>query len=478
MIEAIIGLEVHVELNTQSKLFCSCSTRFGAAANSQVCPVCLGMPGTVPVLNKTAVEKAILASLCLDCTIARMGGFDRKNYFYPDMPKSYQISQVFDPIGQEGGLEIDTPDGKKRIRIRQVHLEEDAGKLVHEGETITTAKGSLVDLNRAGAPLIEIVSHPDLRNMDEAVSYLENLRSILRYGDISECRMEEGSFRCDGNISVREMGSETFNPKVEIKNMNSLKALHKALSYEIRRQSSLLEQSKRVDQETRTWDEQQEITVSMRSKEHPDYRVYPEPELGYIEVSDDWLAEIRTRIPELPQAKKQRYMKEWGLSEYDAHQLSRDQDLAQYFEKTVSFYQEPKRISNWIQAELIRLLNQEPKTIAESPVQPPQLAELVAMVDRGEISGKMGKEVLEGMYAEGKEAEEIIRSRGLRQISDDSELEKLAERVIADNPKPVEDYRKGKMKAMGFLVGQMMKATRGQANPEKANEIIKKVLDK
>jgi aspartyl-tRNA(Asn)/glutamyl-tRNA(Gln) amidotransferase subunit B len=477
MIEAVIGLEVHVALNTESKLFCSCSTRFGAEANTQVCPACLGMPGIMPVLNKKAVDKAILASLSLDCTIARLGGFDRKNYFYPDMPKSYQISQVFDPIGQEGTLEIDTPDGKKKIRIRQIHLEEDAGKLVHEGDSITSAKGSLVDLNRAGAPLIEIVSHPDIRNADEAVSYLENLRAILRYGDVSECRMEEGSFRCDGNISVREAGSDVFNPKVEIKNMNSMKALHKALMYEIKRQSEMLKQGKRVDQETRTWDEQKEITLSMRSKEFPDYRVYPEPELGYIEVSDEWLTEIRTKVPELPQAKKQRYMTAWDLSEYDAHQLSREQDLARYFEETVELYPEPKKISNWIQAELMRLLNNDQKGISESPVQPQHLAQLIQKLDQGVISGKMAKEVLEGMYAEEKDAETIIHSRGLSQISDDTELETVAGQIIADNPKPVADYRGGKTKAMGFLVGQMMKATRGQANPDKANDILKKLLD-
>ncbi len=477
MIEAVIGLEVHVALNTKSKLFCSCSTRFGADANSQVCPVCLGMPGVMPVLNRKAVEKAILASLSLDCTIARLGGFDRKNYFYPDMPKSYQISQVFDPIGQEGKLVINTPNGKKRIRIRQIHLEEDAGKLVHEGDTITTAKGSLVDLNRAGAPLIEIVSHPDIRNADEAVSYLENLRAILRYGEVSECRMEEGSFRCDGNISVRETGSNVLNPKVEIKNMNSLKALHKALSYEIKRQSELLSKGKRVVQETRTWDEQKEVTVSMRSKEHPDYRVYPEPELGYIEVSDAWLAKIQASLPELPQAKMERYMDEWGLSAYDAQQLSKEQDLACYFEKTVEHYPEPKKISNWIQAELVRLLNNDQIGIADSPVEPHHLARLIEKVDQGAISGKMGKEVLEGMYKEGKDAEAIIQSRGLSQISDDSELEKIAADIITNHPKPVSDYRNGKAQAMGFLVGQMMKATRGQANPEKANEIIRKLLD-
>jgi aspartyl-tRNA(Asn)/glutamyl-tRNA(Gln) amidotransferase subunit B len=477
MIEAVIGLEVHVALNTESKLFCSCSTRFGAAANSQVCPVCLGMPGIMPILNQKAVEKAILASLSLDCTVARLGGFDRKNYFYPDMPKSYQISQVFDPIGQEGRLAIDTFDGEKQIRIRQIHLEEDAGKLVHEGDSITSAKGSLVDLNRAGAPLIEIVSHPDIRNADEAVNYLENLRAILRYGDISECRMEEGSFRCDGNISVRETGSAVLNPKVEIKNMNSLKALHKALSYEIKRQSDLLSAGKRVVQETRTWDEQKEVTISMRSKEHPDYRVYPEPELGYIEVSDVWLAEIQARIPELPHDKMERFMSEWDLSEYDAQQLSKDHDLACYFEKTVEHYPEPKKISNWIQAELMRLLNNDQVSIAESPVQPHHLAQLVQKVDQGFISGKMGKEVLEGMYKERKDADAIIESRGLSQISDNSELEKIAEQIIANNPKPVNDYRSGKAQAMGFLVGQMMKATRGQANPEKANEIIRKLLD-
>ncbi len=477
MIEAVIGLEVHVELSTESKLFCSCSTSFGAEANTQVCPVCLGMPGAMPVLNKKAVDKAIMASLSLDCQIARLGGFDRKNYFYPDMPKSYQISQVFDPIGQEGSLEIETEQGAKRIRIRQIHLEEDAGKLVHDGDTITTARGSLVDLNRSGVPLIEIVSHPDIRSADEAVSYLENLRAILRYGDVSECRMEEGSFRCDGNISVREAGTDVLHAKVEIKNMNSTKALHKALLYEIKRQSALFQKGKRVIQETRTWDETKEITVSMRSKEFPDYRVYPDPELGYIEVDDAWLGEIRDAMPELPAAKRARYMSQWDLSEYDAYQLSREKDMALYFEAAVAVYPEPKKICNWIQAELIRMLRSTNTAVTESPVSPAHLAQLVQRIDAGTISGKMGKDVLEIMYCERKDPDAVIREKGYSQISDDQALEDVARTIIADHPKPVDDFRSGKKQAMGFLVGQMMKATKGQANPEKANEILRKLMD-
>ncbi len=477
MVEAVIGLEVHVELKTRSKLFCSCSTKFGSEANSQVCPVCLGLPGTVPALNKQAVEHAVLACLSLQCEITEQGGFDRKNYYYPDMPKSYQISQVFSPIGKEGELTIDTAHGEKMIRIRQIHLEEDAGKLVHEGDNIASAPDSLVDLNRSGAPLIEIVSYPDIRNSDEAVAYLENLRSILRYVNVSDCRMEEGSFRCDGNISVREEGSSTYNPKVEIKNMNSLKALQKALDYEIDRQTDLLNNNERVMQETRTWDDQKEMTVHMRSKEAPDYRVFPDPELGLLKVDESWKSRISKRIPELPAEKKRRYKEQWSLSDYDAYILSRDKNLAAFYEQAVEHYHQPKKISNWIQAELLRLLNAERKEADDSPVLPEQLANLVALIDQGEISGKMGKEVIEIMYEERKDPRKVIEERGLSQISDDSALEEIAEQIVEQNPKPVQDYRDGKKKAMGFLVGQMMKATKGQANPKKANEILREVLE-
>ncbi len=476
MYEAVIGLEVHIELKTDSKIFCSCSTAFGAAPNSQVCPVCLGMPGALPVLNKRVLEFAILAGLSTNCKITRFGRLDRKNYFYPDMPKAYQVSQADFPICRDGYIEIETTKGSKRIRIRQSHIEEDAGKLVHEGDTISCATGSLVDLNRAGVPLIEIVSYPDIKTADEAIAYLDNLKAIIQYLGISDCKMEEGSLRCDGNISVRLAGTDQLNPKTEVKNVNSFKTLHKALEYEAARQIKLMQKGERVLQETRTWDEAKGITISMRSKEDPDYRFFTDTELPNIRVDDDWLNKLKQKIPELPQEKKKRFIRDYKLPEYDAEVLTKDKDLGSLFDEVLEEYHDPKKLSNWIMAEYLRLINVHQLSIADSPIEPKGFAELLELVDQGKISGKIAKEVFEEMFASGKAPGEIIQKKGLVQISDEWQLKELAKRIIADNPKSVEDYRGGQKKAIGFLMGQVMKETKGQANPQLVNKILKKML--
>jgi aspartyl-tRNA(Asn)/glutamyl-tRNA(Gln) amidotransferase subunit B len=478
MYEAVIGLEVHVELKTDSKIFCGCSTRFGSEANSQVCPVCLGMPGILPVLNKKAVEYAMLAGLSLNCEITKYCHMDRKNYYYPDMPKGYQISQVKRPLCTNGYVEIDTSDGTKKIGIKQIHLEEDAGKLVHQGDTISQSQSSLVDLNRAGVPLIEIVSNPDIRTPEEAVAYLDNLKAIIQYLGVSDCKMEEGSLRCDGNISIRPKGSTGFGPKTEIKNLNSFKALQKALEYEIRRQTRIMEKGEKVVQETRTWDETKEKTASLRNKEYPDYRAFPDPELVYIEIDENWINQVKAKIPELPQAKKKRFIDELGLPAYDAEILTKDRELAGFFEETLKSYKDAKKISNWIMAEYLKLLNANQVTVADSRIKPKALADLLGLIDKGTISNKIAKEVFDEMFSTGKEPQTIIKEKGLSQISDEGALNSIIEKVVANNPKSVEDYQNGKDKALGFLVGQVMKETRGQANPQLVNKLIKENLMK
>ncbi|MBS3971344.1 MAG: Asp-tRNA(Asn)/Glu-tRNA(Gln) amidotransferase subunit GatB [Clostridia bacterium] len=478
MYEAVIGLEVHVELKTESKIFCGCSTRFGAQANSQVCPICLGMPGILPRLNKQAAEHAMLACLSLNCDITRHGRLDRKNYYYADMPKGYQVSQVHSPIGLRGHVEIETEEGTKKIGIRQIHLEEDAGKLVHEGETISVAQGSLVDLNRTGLPLIEIVSDPDIRTPEEAVAYLDSLKAVLQYIGVSDCKMEEGSLRCDGNISVRLKGSTEFGPKAEIKNLNSFKSLQKSLEYEINRQIKTLQKGEKVVQETRTWDENKEITLSLRNKEFPDYRVFADPELGYIEIDDAWLEAVKARVPELPRAKRQRFIEKLGLPAYDAEILTKDKELAGFFEETLKYYLDAKKLSNWIMAEFMKLLNASQSTPSQSLVKPEDLASLLKNIDKGEISHKIAKSVFDEMFFTGKKPEEIIKEKGYAQISDQGQLQAIVEKVVAGNPKSVEDYYNGKEKALGFLVGQIMKETKGQANPQLVNDLIKEHLAK
>lgn len=475
--ETVIGLEVHVELKTNTKIFCSCSTEFGAAPNSHVCPVCLGLPGVLPVLNRKVVEYGIKAALALNCRIAEFSKFDRKNYYYPDLPKNYQISQYDLPLATDGYLEIDVDGRPKRIRIVRVHLEEDAGKLVHQG-TISTTTYSLVDYNRTGVPLIEIVSGPDLNSPEEARAYLEKLKAIIQYTGVSDCKMEEGSLRCDANVSVRPVGSREFGTKTEIKNMNSFKALQRALAYEVQRQIEVLEEGGRVVQETRTWDETKGITLPMRSKEEAhDYRYFPEPDLVPLVIEREWVEEIRASLPELPDQRKRRYIEEFKLPAYDAGVITASRELADFFEACVGFYPHPKTVSNWVMGDLSRLLNASNMEVTECPVTPKQLAGLLELIDRGTISGKIAKVVFEEMFATGKDAEAIVREKGLVQITDESAIAAVVDEVIAANPKSVADYKKGKDRALGFLVGQVMKVTKGKANPQLVNRLLKERLD-
>jgi len=475
--EAVIGLEVHAELKTKSKIFCSCSTEFGAEPNTQVCPVCLGLPGTLPVLNKKVVEYAIKAALALNCKIAEYSKFDRKNYFYPDLPKNYQISQYDLPIATDGYLTINIDGKEKRIGITRLHMEEDAGKLVHSNDDISRADYSLVDFNRAGVPLIEIVSKPDIRTPEEARIYLEQLKAILQYTDVSDCKMQEGSLRCDANVSVRPKGSSEFGTKTELKNMNSFKALQKALEYEINRQIELLEKGLSVVQETRTWNEQKGITETLRSKEEAhDYRYFPEPDLVPLVISRDWVEEIRKSLPELPSERKQRLIRDYGLPEYDAEVITRSKALADFYDECVKIYDNPKEISNWVMGELLRLLNANNMEVEDSPIKPKDLVELLELQNKGIISGKIAKQVFDEMFETGKDAETIVNEKNLVQINDANEIEKIVDKVMEENPKSVEDYRNGKERALKFLVGQVMKETKGKANPQLVNEILKKKL--
>jgi aspartyl-tRNA(Asn)/glutamyl-tRNA(Gln) amidotransferase subunit B len=474
--ETVIGLEVHVELKTNTKIFCDSSTEFGAEPNTHVCPVCLGLPGVLPVLNRQVLEFGIRAALALNCEVARFSKFDRKNYYYPDLPKNYQISQYDLPLAQWGHLDIETGQGTKRIGITRIHMEEDAGKLVHQG-TIATTPYSLVDYNRTGVPLLEIVSEPDLRSTDEAKAYLEKIKSIIQYTGVSDCKMEEGSLRCDANISLRPTGSTVLGTKAEIKNMNSFKALYKALEYEVKRQISTLQQGGRIVQETRTWDEAKGVTLSMRSKEEAqDYRYLPDPDLVPMVIERELVARIKADLPELPDARRQRYVTEFGLSPYDAMVLTDTRELADYFEKCVTLYPNAKTVGNWVMGDLSRLVNIAHLDIIDCPVRPHQLAAMLKMIDDGTISGKIAKTVFEEMFATGKDPVAIVKEKGLVQITDEGALDAIVEQVLSGNPKSVEDYRAGKEKALGFLVGQVMKATRGKANPELVNRLLKSKL--
>jgi len=476
--EAVIGLEVHVELKTNTKIFCSCSTEFGGDPNSHVCPVCLGLPGVLPVLNKKVVDYAIKAALALNCEVAEYCKFDRKNYYYPDLPKNYQISQYDLPLAKNGFLEIEIDGQVKRIGITRIHMEEDAGKLVHQGNLAVTPY-SLVDYNRTGVPLIEIVSEPDIRTPEEARLYLEKLKAIIQYTGISDCRMEEGSLRCDANVSVRPKGQKEFGTKTEIKNMNSFKALQKALEYEISRQIEVLEEGGRIIQETRMWDEGRQITLSMRSKEEAhDYRYFPEPDLAPVVIDQEWLNEIRSTLPELPDARKKRFVEQYGLTPYDAHVLTLTRELADYYEEAAYGYDNPKAVANWVINELLRLLNAAGKEITECPIKPAQIAKMLTLLDKGTISSKIAKTVFEEMFTSGKDPEVIVKEKGLVQITDLGELEAVVEKVIASNPKAVEDFKNGKDKAIGFLVGQIMKETRGRANPDAVNQLLRDKLAK
>ncbi len=468
--ETIIGLEVHVELLTKTKIFCGCSTEFGKEPNSHCCPICLGMPGALPLMNRSVVEYAAKAGLALNCDIAELSRFDRKNYFYPDLPKAYQISQYYIPLARNGYIEIEPNGQKKRIGIRIMHMEEDAGKLIHEEGSAY----SLVDLDRAGVPLVEIVSEPDMRSAEEAWLYLNNLKTILSYIEVSDCKMEEGSLRCDINISLRPEGSKEFGTKVEIKNLGSFRAVRRAIEYEEKRQKEILENGGSITQETRRWDEAQGFTTFMRGK--VENRYSPEPNLAPIIIKDDWKEEIRSKIPELPNARKARFMQEYSLPEYDASVITASKILANFYEECVKYYHDPKVVSNWVMVELMSILNETGQGIKNLKFTPKQLSDMLVMIDKGTISGKIAKDVFRDMFETGKSPEDIVKEKGLIQISDEAELESIAQKVIDNNPKSVQDYKNGKQKALGFLVGQIMKETKGKANPQMVNTILIRLL--
>ncbi len=476
--EVVIGCEVHVELKTKTKIFCSCPTDFGGAPNTHVCPVCLGLPGTLPVLNKKVLEYAIKAGLAMNCEIAHFSKFDRKNYFYPDLTKAYQISQFDLPICKNGYIDIETSQGAKRIGITRIHMEEDAGKLVHQGATITTSAGSLADYNRAGVPLIEIVSEPDMRSAEDVMAFLTNLKAIIEYTGVSDARMEQGSLRCDVNLSLRPVGQEVFGTRAEIKNLNSFRAVERVVKYEIERQTEILEAGGKVVQETRTWDDGKGITLSLRSKEDSDeYRYFPDPDLTPIIVTDAYIEELRASLPEMPQVKRQRMMEEDGLPAYDAGVITASKALADFYDGVHAHYNDTKKISNWIMVELLAKVNAEGIELADVKIRPEQMAALLKLIDAGEISGKIAKKVFGEMFATGKDAEAIIKEQGLVQISDEGALKEMVAAVVEANPKSVEDYKAGKKKAMGFLVGQIMKASKGQANPAVINQLLTEKLD-
>ena len=473
--EAVIGLEIHAELLTSSKIFCGCATTFGVPPNTQVCEVCLGMPGTLPVLNRRALEFALKMALATDCRINPESVFARKNYFYPDLPKGYQISQYELPLAEHGFLDIRVNGGGKRIGITRIHLEEDAGKLIHSEHRPV----SFVDFNRTGVPLIEIVSEPDMRTPEEAVEYFKGLRNILLYLEICDGNMEEGSLRCDANISLRPVGQSAFGTKAELKNMNSFRFVRQALEYEIKRQRALLDAGKEIVQETRLWDPAQGQTISMRGKEEAhDYRYFQDPDMVPVRIETAWLESLRASLPELPTARSKRFQEQYGLPEYDAEVLTGDKALADYFEACVKAFPQPKVVSNWIMVELLRELKKEEAGLAACRITPEALARLLVLVDKGTISASQAKKVFEEMWASGKEPEAIVKEKGLEQISDTGALEAAAQAIINAHPKEVADYRAGKTKVMGFFVGQLMRQTKGQANPQMANEIFQRLLEK
>ncbi len=477
--EAVIGLETHCQLATETKIFSSSRTEFGADPNTHIDPVCVGLPGTLPVLNQKVLEYAVRAGVALNCTIARYSKFDRKQYFYPDLPKNYQISQYDLPIAEHGHIEVQLEDGTtKRIGITRLHMEEDAGKLVHAGaERLAGSSYSLVDYNRAGVPLVEIVSEPDIRTAEEAAAYAEEIRSIVRYIGVGDGNMQEGSLRCDVNISIREVGTEAFGTKVEIKNMNSFSAIQKAIEYEFKRQVKAIETGEEIVQETRLWNENTQRTTSMRKKEgSSDYRYFPEPDLLPIRVSDAQL-EAWSKLPELPAAKRDRYVADFGLSVYDTRYLSDDKDTAAYFEACVDAGADPKAAANWIMSDIAKYLNDSKLTYPEISLQPKTLAELISLIDEGTISSKIAKEILPELLSEGGSAKALVEAKGLTQISDTGALESQIDEILAANPGQVEQYKAGKTKLLGFFVGQLMKKTQGRADPQLANKLIAQKLN-
>jgi len=474
--EPVIGLEVHVQLATATKIFCGCPTSFGAQPNSNVCPVCLGLPGALPVLNRAAVEMAIQAALALNCRVRPVSRFARKNYFYPDLPKGYQISQYEEPLAEHGWVEIQVDGAPKRIGITRVHMEDDAGKSIHDGFR-DSARYTYVDLNRSGTPLIEIVTEPDMRGSQEAYDFLTGLKQTLEFLNVSTCDMEKGHLRCDANVSVRLKGAKQFGTKAEVKNLNSFRFLKLALDHEIARQVAILESGGAIPQETRLFNPDTGETASMRSKEHAhDYRYFPEPDLAPLRVAEAWLDEIRSRMPELPVRKRARFMESYGLSPYDADVLTANRSIAEYYERAAAAAGEPKAAANWVMGDLMGALNQEGRQIADSPVSPERLGELVALIHKGGISGKIAKEVFVKMFASGERAPAIIEREGLKQISDTGALEQIVDQVLQQNAKQVEQYKSGKATVLGFLVGQVMKASRGQANPVVVNGLLKSKL--
>ncbi len=471
--QMVVGLEVHVELSTKSKIFCSCTTEFGGEPNTHVCPVCSGMPGVLPVLNKKVVDFAIRAGLATNCEITRYNKFDRKNYFYPDLPKAYQVSQLYLPICRNGKVEIEVNGDKKFIGIHEIHMEEDAGKLVHDPWDDCT----LVDYNRCGVPLLEIVSEPDFRSADEVIAYLTKLRETMMYLGVSDCKMQEGSMRADVNISVMPVGSNKFGTRTEMKNMNSFKAIYRAINYESQRQIELLEAGGVVTQETRRWDDNKDASFAMRSKENAqDYRYFPEPDLLPIEISEDWINDTLKNMPELPEAKRARYISEFGLSEYDASVITAERQIAYIFEEATAICNKPKEVCNYVMGELMRLMSETSTLAEELEIDPKKIAEIIELVSDGKINRTAAKEVFEAVFRDNAEPAKYIEEHDLAMVDNSDEVERIVAYVIASNPKSIEDIRSGKAKARGFLVGQTMKALKGKANPQTVNKILDEKL--
>ena len=473
--ETVIGLEVHVELATKTKIFCGCSTAFGGRPNSHTCPVCTGMPGSLPVLNKRVLEHAVAVGLATNCAITRYCKFDRKNYFYPDNPQNYQISQLYLPICRNGYVEIETEQGAKKIGIHEIHMEEDAGKLVHDD----WADCSLVDYNRSGVPLIEIVSEPDMRSADEVIAYLEKLRMTIQYLGASDCKLNEGSMRADVNLSVREVGASEFGTRTEMKNLNSFKAIARAIEGERARQIELLEDGKKVVQETRRWDDNKEYSYAMRSKEDAqDYRYFPDPDLTPIVISDEWIQKIKDSEPEFQEQKAARYEKEFDIPAYDISILTASKKMADLFEQTVSLGANPKKASNWLMGETMRLLKEKEMEPEDITFAPENLAKLIALADKGTINSTVAKDVFEVVFTENTDPEQYVKEHGLGTVSDEGALRETIEKIVEENPQSVADYQAGKKKAIGFLVGQTMKAMQGKANPGMVNQILTEILDR
>lgn len=472
--ETVMGLEVHVELSTKSKIFCSCTTEFGGAPNTHCCPVCTGMPGSLPVLNEKVVEYAMKAGIALNCDITRYNKFDRKNYFYPDLPKAYQISQLYLPICRNGKVTIETEKGIRDIRIHEIHMEEDAGKLIHDPWTDQTK----TDYNRCGVPLIEIVSEPDFRSGDEVIAYLEKLKSTLEYLDVSDCKMQEGSMRADINLSVREVGSVKLGTRTEMKNMNSFKAIARAIEFEAKRQVELILEGKEVTQETRRWDENKDASYAMRSKEDAhDYRYFPEPDLPPVEIDDAWYDCVSNSLPEMADAKKKRYIKEYGLPEYDAGMITAQKAMASFFEKTVDLGSAPKEVSNWIMGDLFRILKDKGLEAKDMTITPEKLARIIELINTGKLNRKKGREVFEAVFDSDEDIDEYVQKHDLIQISDEGAIRDSIAAILAQNQKTVDEYKSGKTKVFGFLVGQTMRALKGKADPAMINSILKELLD-